>query len=797
MNTDNELKIAMQRARQEERELQQWQEIIDSVNVDASTAHSSVFRKYINDKTPQLLEAATVLVNKCEASSVAAKSQVGIADFFTMTLEPTHIVACFVNVLQSEIFANSGQALTRLSTTLARNLKDCRAVQQLIHRQKAASGENVKTDIEKVIERNGMADRRKIRKWIERDSEFVEQSLDTAQLVAVGSTVFEALLPVVSDLFELHLTGKMVHGVYASTYFVRLKEDAREDLVDSLIDDALATTSSIPMVCPPNKMTPETIDRRHRYMLPRYRGRDVNFTPSAAAINALNAIQSVSWKINQFMLDVASAVSHDVDMLSQALSIGADPVRPAVVDDWEALSDDEARAQRRAMAAYHINLKSNVYKRQLARSTLKLAADYRDEAEIFFPHIFDFRGRIYPNSRYLNPQSGDLAKSLLLFTNGQPLGERGLYWLKVEIANTCGMDKALYDERVAWVDENIESIKGSVADPLNDGFWLNAAEPFMALASMVELVNALECDDPTSYVCHKPVNVDGVCNGMQVLSLMGKDKDGAVSTNVIDTGVRRDFYMEVAGPIAGWLKESDNEHAPYWLAQFEAGKGRKIVKRGCMTTPYGVTERGIASQLESDGFCQGLAPANFMAGMIVRAMSNAAPKAMAIKGWLVECSTVMCKHDVSPTWRTPTGSTVHQVCMKSKDVRLTTPLGRLQIRSESPDKIDTAANSRGITANIVHSFDAAMLAKTANALVAAGIDDHCWIHDSYGVHPNNVDTLHRVLREAAVDMFEGDTLEELRLDFEDALGGEVEIPAAPTAGELNVADVKNSQYFFS
>ena len=797
MNTDIELKIALQRARQEERELQQWQEIIDSVDVDTSTAHSNVFRKYVNDKTPNLIEAATALVSQCELSSASAKSKVGIADFFVMTLEPKHIVACFINVLQSEIFANSGQALTRLSIALARNLKDCRAVQQLIQRQRAAIGDNSKTYIEKVIERTGMVDRRKIRKWIERDSEFVDQPLDNTQLVAIGSTVLNALMPVVSDLFEVHLTGKMTHGVYSSTYFIRLKEDAREDLVDALIDDALATTSSTPMVCPPNKMTPETIDRRYRYLLPRYRGRDINFTPSTAAISALNSIQSVPWTINQFIFDVAAAVAQDADMLSQALNMDVDPECPTVVEDWSVLSDDEARMRRRATATYYIGLKSNVYKRQLARSTIKLASDYRDEAEIYFPHIFDFRGRIYPNSRYLTPQSGDLAKALLLFTNGQPLGERGLYWLKVEIANTCGMDKALYDERVAWVDDNIESIKGSVADPLNHGFWLNAAEPFMALASMAELVNALECDDPTSYVCHKPVNVDGVCNGMQVLSLMGKDRDGAVSTNVIDTGARRDFYMEVAGPIAGWLKESDNEHAAYWLEQFNAGKGRKIVKRGCMTTPYGVTERGMASQLEGDGFCQGLAPANFMASLIVRAMSNAAPKAMAIKGWLVECSVIMCKHGVNPTWCTPTGSTVSQVCTKPKDVRLNTPFGRLQVRAESPDKIDTAANSRGITANIVHSFDAAMLAKTANALVAAGIDDHCWIHDSYGVHPCNVDVLHRVLREAAVDMFNGDTLEELRLDFEDALGGDIEIPEPPTAGELNVEDVKNSQYFFS
>ena len=52
--------------------------------------------------------------------------------------------------------------------------------------------------------------------------------------------------------------------------------------------------------------------------------------------------------------------------------------------------------------------------------------------QIFWlPHNMDFRGRVYPCPPHLNHLGSDMARSLLCFAKGEPLGPNGLDWLKV------------------------------------------------------------------------------------------------------------------------------------------------------------------------------------------------------------------------------------------------------------------------------------------------------------------------------------------------------------------------------
>jgi len=45
----------------------------------------------------------------------------------------------------------------------------------------------------------------------------------------------------------------------------------------------------------------------------------------------------------------------------------------------------------------------------------------------------DFRGRVYPCPPHLNHLGSDMARSLLCFAKGKPLGSNGLNWLKVSL----------------------------------------------------------------------------------------------------------------------------------------------------------------------------------------------------------------------------------------------------------------------------------------------------------------------------------------------------------------------------
>lgn len=59
-----------------------------------------------------------------------------------------------------------------------------------------------------------------------------------------------------------------------------------------------------------------------------------------------------------------------------------------------------------------------------------IAEEFRDHV-IYFPYNMDFRGRTYPIPPNLNILGSDFSRGVLVFDEARPLGERGLYWLKV------------------------------------------------------------------------------------------------------------------------------------------------------------------------------------------------------------------------------------------------------------------------------------------------------------------------------------------------------------------------------
>ena len=50
--------------------------------------------------------------------------------------------------------------------------------------------------------------------------------------------------------------------------------------------------------------------------------------------------------------------------------------------------------------------------------------------------------------RAIHPQHDDIARSLLEFAVGNPLGHHGVRWLKIHLANTFGKDKESFEDRI-------------------------------------------------------------------------------------------------------------------------------------------------------------------------------------------------------------------------------------------------------------------------------------------------------------------------------------------------------------
>ena len=123
-------------------------------------------------------------------------------------------------------------------------------------------------------------------------------------------------------------------------------------------------------------------------------------------------------------------------------------------------------------------------------------------------------GRIYPNTAFLHEQGSDNAKGLLLFANGTPIGEEGLYWILLHGSNVWGNDKVSLDDRVEFCLQNYDLFVQYARTPTEHTGWTQADKPFGFLAFCNELKLLQDwCDAGNAqedFISHLPLFIDGL-----------------------------------------------------------------------------------------------------------------------------------------------------------------------------------------------------------------------------------------------------------------------------------------------
>lgn len=198
----------------------------------------------------------------------------------------------------------------------------------------------------------------------------------------------------------------------------------------------------------------------------------------------------------------------------------------------------------------------NLKWRSQRTATLNMLATARQFSKyeaIYAPVRLDTRGRAYYVPRHINPQGGDLSRSLLRAARGKPLGERGLWWLKTQLANCFGIDKVSYSDRHKWVEENSARIVSIAADPLGDLWWTEADSPWQFLAACLDWAGYTR--EGLSYVCSLLVSADATCSGIQHLSAMSRDPVAGSMVNLTPSDKPQDIYGAVALKAIELLKE--------------------------------------------------------------------------------------------------------------------------------------------------------------------------------------------------------------------------------------------------
>ncbi len=460
---------------------------------------------------------------------------------------------------------------------------------------------------------------------------------------------------------------------------------------------------------------------------------------------------------------------------------------------------------KRAALAYYTEQRAWRGKVREVGGFLKVTAKAGD-GPVWFPMYLDKRGRWYYRGSP-NPQGSDMSKAVIHYTKKKALGVRGLFWLKVLVANSAGFDKERFVDRAAWTDANWESIKRALDRPEDTPDVWGTDAPWVMYSAAWELNAALSTSNPYAYETGICVHMDATCSGLQHFSALLRDPIGAQYVNLTDEakcGPKQDIYAVVANNAMRAMQldlESTEpvvvQMATWWLA---TGITRTMAKKPVMTFVYGATLKGTADfireyieaelKLEWPEEKTSFLYSQYAAKKLFQGIAATCPSAEYAMNWLRDVTRAMPRGK-RMTWRTPTGFLVQHDYQAYKETKvfirscgLQSILVRDMIDDTRPLRMQNA-----IAPNFVHALDASHLTLTALKMKAHGLA-LVGIHDSFGTHACDVDALHSNTREAFYDLYNN---RNLMGEFLWEVGG---IGEAPMRGSLDLTQVLDSEFFF-
>src|SRR5262249_39530550 len=269
-------------------------------------------------------------------------------------------------------------------------------------------------------------------------------------------------------------------------------------------------------------------------------------------VNGVNALQRVAWAINTAMLPVVENFAGEVGKVGKRVS--------------------------NLLVAQDI-----------------ATANVLGGKTFYVPMNCDFRGRVYGVAHF-NFLREDHVRALFQFAQGMPIGNDGLHWLMIHVAN-CGdfdaVSKRPWGERVAWAENHRDMITRTAKDPqATVDWWGNADAPFSFVAGCIELAAAWQAGP--SYITHLPVCFDGSCSGVQHLAMLMRDEEAGRLVNLTESDEPQDVYQQISDAVRERLEAAGDEKAEWWLWR---GISRKLIKRPAMTFGYSVTLHGMVEQL--------------------------------------------------------------------------------------------------------------------------------------------------------------------------------------------------------
>ncbi|XP_038169739.1 DNA-directed RNA polymerase, mitochondrial isoform X2 [Arvicola amphibius] len=633
------------------------------------------------------------------------------------------------------------------------------------------------------------------------------------------------LIPVLYHVYSFR-SYRQVGILKPHPAFMQLLETAAEPTL-------IFETTEVPMLCPPLPwMSPHAGPyllsstklmralegtTQHQHLLERCAPAQLH-----GALDALTQLGNCAWRVNGRVLDLVLQIFRDKGCARLGVppprSEAPQPARQRLPPGSSPVHKAELRKEleRCLKAAREMHsLRSEALYR------LSLAQHLRDRV-FWLPHNMDFRGRTYPCPPHFNHLGSDLARALLQFAEGRPLGQRGLDWLKIHLVNLTGLKKRdSLSMRLAFADQVMEEILDSADNPMTGRkWWMEADEPWQTLACCMEIAQAVRSPDPTAYISHLPVHQDGSCNGLQHYAALGRDSAGAASVNLTPSDLPQDVYREVATQVEDFRQQDAKEGLQ--VAQvLEGFITRKVVKQTVMTVVYGVTRYGGRLQIEKrlrelSDFPQEFVweASHYLVRLVFKSLQEMFSSTRAIQRWLTESANLISHAGWPVEWVTPLGIPIIQPYHREAKVQVKGGIQSITFTSSVniSQKPNTLKQKNGFPPNFIHSLDSSHMMLTALHCYRRGLT-FVSVHDCFWTHATDIPVMNEVCREQFVRLHSQPILEDLAKFLEErfcsvsrslkpselALVTKLQetLRSLPETGNFDLRQVMRSTYFFS
>ncbi|XP_068836754.1 DNA-directed RNA polymerase, mitochondrial isoform X12 [Capricornis sumatraensis] len=588
--------------------------------------------------------------------------------------------------------------------------------------------------------------------------------------------------------------------------FTQLQETAAERTL-------IFESTEVPMLCPPLPWTsphsgafllsPTKMMRslegtqQHQLLLERCPPAELH-----GALDALTQLGNCAWRVNGRVLDLVLDLFRDKGC--PRLGVPAPPTEAPRPPEGrqapkgcllpEASPADKAEMRRELARRLKVAREMQSLRAD-ALYRLSLAQHLRNHV-FWLPHNMDFRGRTYPCSPHFNHLGSDLARALLEFAQGRPLGPHGLDWLKIHLVNLTGLKKReSLQTRRDYADAVMEDILDSAERPMTGRkWWMEADEPWQTLACCMEIARVVHSPDPTTYISHFPVHQDGSCNGLQHYAALGRDSTGAASVNLSPSDLPQDVYSEVAA---------------------------QVVKQTVMTVVYGVTRYGGRLQIERrlrelEDFPQEFVweASHYLVRQVFNSLQEMFSGTRSIQRWLTESARLISLTGSAVEWITPLGVPIIQPYHRDSKVMVRAIKGGLQSLTfsstvDTNQKPNTLKQKNGFPPNFIHSLDSTHMMLTALHCYRKGLT-FVSVHDCFWTHAADVGVMNQVCREQFVRLHSQPILHDLsrfllkRFCPDSRTSKSMWVSrlkdtllSVPPTGTFDLEQVKRSTFFFS